>query len=106
MSVMTDPRVVHLLVQPSSVFGCAGERPAVDPDRGHEHASEVTSQRPPFAADRRGRGERREVALGEAQIPHRSDDPTTLDQKGTVPGHAGHDAELWMDRIGVVEAGD
>ena len=64
------------------------------------------AERPPLAADRRRRRERVEVALGEAQVPDRPDDPAVLDEERPVAGHAGDDRELRVDRVRVVEAGD
>src|SRR6185369_4239007 len=64
-----------------SVLRRAGERPAVDPDRRHEHPAEVPADRPPLAADRDRPGESGEVALGEAQVPDRPDDLPALDEE-------------------------
>ena len=57
-------------------------------------------------ADGATAGHRLEVALGEAQVPDRPDDPAVLDEERPVAGHPGDDGELGMDRVRVVEAGD
>ena len=50
-------------------------------------------------------GQRLEIALGEAEVPDRPDDPAVLDEERPVAGHPGHDRELRVDRVRVVEAG-
>ena len=58
------------------------------------------------AGDRHDPGQRVEVALRVAQVLDRPDDLAALDEERPVAGHAGHDRELGVDRVRVVEAGD
>ena len=62
-------------------------------------------QRPPLRGDRGDPGQRVEIALRVAQVPDRRDDLPVLDQERPVAGHAGHDRELRVDGVRVVEAG-
>ena len=82
-----------------------GEGPAVDADGGDDDAAEKPLERLPLACDRDRSSQGREVTLRIAQILHRPDDPAALDQERAVTSHPGHDGELWVDRVRVMEAG-
>src|SRR5437899_11002457 len=69
-----------------SVVGRPGERPAVEPDRRHEDATEVAAERTSFASHCGRAGERREIALREPQVAHRPDDPPVFDEECPVAG--------------------
>src|SRR5206468_11278697 len=81
----------------------AGEGPGVDPNRGHDRATEEAPDRLAGAADGADTRERVEVGLGVAEVADGSHDLAALDEEGPVAGHAGDDHELRVERVRVVE---
>src|SRR6185436_1190130 len=76
------------------VLGGAREAPALDADGRDDHPAEEALERLADAGHCDGPGQRVEVALRVAQVPHRSDDPAALHQERAVAGHAGDDGQL------------
>src|SRR3989304_3883745 len=81
-----------------------GEREGAQAQCRHDHGPEVSAQEPSLAGYRLHAGERRQVALREAQVPHRPHDPPVLDQKEPVARHAGDDGQLRVHGVRIVEA--